>query len=270
MPPFSDISLKSSIFTFLFSALTYLLTLIIYRLYFRSLSKFPGPKLWAISFWPEFYRDVIRRGRFTWEIWAMHKKYGPIIRINPNELHIDDPDYYDTVYPGPSKQTEKYPPAAARFGNSLSVFGTVAHNHHRIRRSAIAGYFSKQAVSRFSSEIQTIVDHLCERLKGVAESQQPINLKYAFSALTVDVITEYSFSKPYDALSQEDFAPSLYGMIMGPSEASHFLVQFPWLYPVLDAMPLWFVRMTNKPIADLIDLQKVGNVLDSNFPISNN
>lgn len=48
----------------------------IYRLYFSPLAKFPGPKLAALTLWYEFYYDVIRRGKFTWEIQRMHEKYG--------------------------------------------------------------------------------------------------------------------------------------------------------------------------------------------------
>lgn len=54
----------------------YGITLAIYRLYLSPLSKFPGPKLAALTLWYEFYYDVIKRGRFAWEIKRMHEIYG--------------------------------------------------------------------------------------------------------------------------------------------------------------------------------------------------
>jgi hypothetical protein len=48
----------------------------IYRLYFHPLSKFPGPKLAAVSHVYEFYYDVIKNGMYMWEVEKMHKKYG--------------------------------------------------------------------------------------------------------------------------------------------------------------------------------------------------
>lgn len=33
---------------------------------------------------------------------------GPIIRINPHEIHINDPEYIDEVYAGSSKKRDKY------------------------------------------------------------------------------------------------------------------------------------------------------------------
>lgn len=48
----------------------------IFRLYLSPIAKFPGPKLAALSFWYEFYYDVILGGQYVYEIERMHKKYG--------------------------------------------------------------------------------------------------------------------------------------------------------------------------------------------------
>lgn len=50
---------------------------------------------------------------------------GPIVRINPFELHINDPEYYDELYSGGSKKRDKYEWAAKLFGNSGSMLGTI-------------------------------------------------------------------------------------------------------------------------------------------------
>ena len=47
-----------------------------YRLYLSPLAKFPGPKLAALTYWVEFYHDVVRRGQYTFEIVKLHEKYG--------------------------------------------------------------------------------------------------------------------------------------------------------------------------------------------------
>lgn len=48
----------------------------IYRLYFSPVAKFPGPRLAGLTFWYEFYYDVIHRGRYTFKIRELHKQYG--------------------------------------------------------------------------------------------------------------------------------------------------------------------------------------------------
>ena len=56
--------------------LVYVIGLIIQRLYLSPVAKFPGPKLAAATFWYEFYFDVIKRGRYIWQIQKLHEKYG--------------------------------------------------------------------------------------------------------------------------------------------------------------------------------------------------
>jgi hypothetical protein len=53
-----------------------LITHVIYQLHFHPLSKFPGPKLAALTTWYEGYYDIIKKGRFTFELGDLHDKYG--------------------------------------------------------------------------------------------------------------------------------------------------------------------------------------------------
>lgn len=54
----------------------YSLVLVIYRLYFHPLTKFPGPKMAAATLWYEFYYDVNKRGSYIWKIRELHEEYG--------------------------------------------------------------------------------------------------------------------------------------------------------------------------------------------------
>jgi hypothetical protein len=48
----------------------------VYNLFFHPLSHIPGPKLAAATYFPEFYYDVVKFGRYTSRIELMHNKYG--------------------------------------------------------------------------------------------------------------------------------------------------------------------------------------------------
>lgn len=48
----------------------------VWRLYWSPLAGFPGPKSVALTFWVEFYYDVIKNGMYMWEVEKMHAKYG--------------------------------------------------------------------------------------------------------------------------------------------------------------------------------------------------
>lgn len=64
--------------TFLIGAIAIESTVIIYRLYFHPLAKFPGPKVLAITQWYEFFVDVFVGDGHTFysrvDLW--HEQYG--------------------------------------------------------------------------------------------------------------------------------------------------------------------------------------------------
>ena len=57
-------------------AFLYPVGLLIYRLTFDPLAKFPGPKIAAMTSWYEFYYDWWCDGRYIFEIERMHQEYG--------------------------------------------------------------------------------------------------------------------------------------------------------------------------------------------------
>ena len=68
--------LYSSLVTAGIAGAAYLVGLVIYRLFFHPLAKFPGPKYAAISRWHEYYYDVHLQGQFLFYIKTLHDKYG--------------------------------------------------------------------------------------------------------------------------------------------------------------------------------------------------
>lgn len=70
-----DSSLRAGI-TVLGLSAVYVISLVIYRLFFSPIAKFPGSKLAAVSGWYELYYDVIHKGKYLFEIEKMHDKYG--------------------------------------------------------------------------------------------------------------------------------------------------------------------------------------------------
>ncbi|KAK3997030.1 hypothetical protein QBC44DRAFT_316061 [Cladorrhinum sp. PSN332] len=71
----------------------------------------------------------------------MHEKYGPVVRINPYELHIIDPDFYDEIYYA-NRKLDKYEWWVKLTGTTNSVFATVHHDHHKLRRAPLNPFFS--------------------------------------------------------------------------------------------------------------------------------
>jgi len=100
----------------------------IYRITLHPLARFPRPKLTAMTKYYEAYYKVFvdgTGGKFGKKIEEWHKYYGPIVRINPFELLVDDPDYFDELlYVSPHlwKRT---------FATGKKNFASLTHTHRR-------------------------------------------------------------------------------------------------------------------------------------------
>lgn len=107
-----------------------------WRLYLSPVAKFPTRKLAALTSWYEFYYDVIKGVAYVYEIEKMHKELGerhhrrpskcflfsiacleadnvapgPVVRINPYELSVSDPDldFLNRLCPSVGKQADKF------------------------------------------------------------------------------------------------------------------------------------------------------------------
>ncbi|PLB36812.1 cytochrome P450 [Aspergillus candidus] len=234
----------------------YLSALAIYRLLLHPLSSYPGPRIAALTVWYEFYYDCILRGKYTFEIQRMHEKYGPIVRISPHELHVNDPSFIDELYAGGGKKRDKYPFFTVQTCIPDSVFGTPGHDLHRLRRGAMNRFFSKASVTKLEPMIRKAVEKLCAQLEGHAGSGNPIKMNDAFSCMTTDVVTEYAFAKSYNFLDSPTFQPNFHRAIIAGSDMGPWIKQFPVLMPLMNILPNWLVMKVNPEAAIFLQFQE--------------
>lgn len=75
----SDVDSQDFLIAVFFLVLSYLVCNTIYQLYFSPLSKFPGPKIAAVTLGYEIYYDVFKWGKYYLKIRKMHERYGESI-----------------------------------------------------------------------------------------------------------------------------------------------------------------------------------------------
>ena len=80
------------------------------------------------------------------------------------------------------------------------------HDLHRVRRSALNPFFSKRSVNELAPFIQNMVNALCARFDDAVKTGEPINLRFAYAALTLDVMGEFCFSRSFNAVQMPDFS----------------------------------------------------------------
>ncbi|CAO1606115.1 hypothetical protein XANCAGTX0491_009615 [Xanthoria calcicola] len=252
------------------ASLLYALGLVIYRIFFHPLAKFPGPKLAAATKWYEFWFDVVKYpgGTFAHEIERIHREYGPIVRINPAELHVKDSDWLGTLYSGPSSgQRDKYAPAAHMTGTPDGIFGTVSHEVHRKRRAALGPFFSKAAVATSEEIIYAKVNTLSRLLKEKAATGGIIELRQTFLALTTDTLSRHTFDRSSDLLSNEQAAAEWLRTVKSIAGLTPLVKQYTWIIPLALKSPLAPLRAIVPDLARIVALrldlyQQAGMAID--------
>ncbi|KAI2628686.1 putative cytochrome P450 [Hypoxylon sp. NC1633] len=234
----------------------YFVVLVLYRLFLHPIAAFPGPKLAAATVWYEFFYDGIKRGQYTFKIQEMHEKYGPIVRISPNELHCDDPAFIDTLYAGGSVHRDKYEYFTCQFGIPESIFATVNHNHHRLRRGAVNRFFSKASVTKLEPTIHNKIDKLCHQLSTHIGDKNPVQLNMAFSCLTTDVVTTYAFAKCYDFLDDATFEHNFHAPIVAGTDLGPYIKQFRFIFPLMKSLPDSWVTALNPKMGIYLQFQR--------------
>ncbi|RDL41592.1 Cytochrome P450 [Venustampulla echinocandica] len=227
---------QSWLTTAVVAALLYVAAASVYRVYFSPLAKFPGPKLAAATLWYEAYYDVVKRGQYAFRIKELHRMYGPIVRINPHELHIDDPDYYEELYSRTSPR-DKYKYYTDQFGIPNSSFSTINHRLHRLRRQPLNPFFSKQSIQHLEPIISGMVEKLCSRIQDLKKSGQPVLIRPVYQCLTTDVVTLYALNECWNYPDRPAFSSEWCATVKATGDMGNFMKQAPWLYPILLALP---------------------------------
>lgn len=118
-------------------------SIIIYRVSFHRLRKFPGPALAGVTSWHANILSAKKLHNFE-VIDKMHRQYGDYVRVGPRELSIKDPRALPFIY-GPASQTTKGPfyDGAQPY---ISVHSTRDKKDHARRRKAWDRSFSSKCM----------------------------------------------------------------------------------------------------------------------------
>ncbi|KAF9892112.1 hypothetical protein FE257_002518 [Aspergillus nanangensis] len=233
----------------------YLLSLAIYRLYLSPIAHFPGPRLAALTVFYEFYWEAICNGQFTFHIGELHKKYGPIVRISPTELHVSDPDYYEVIYSRDSPRN-KFAYYQRTFNAPLALITAEDHFRHRLIRSHMNPFFSTMRIRQQEPVLKALVDKLCTRLDEWKDTGKPLHIEHALTCYTTDVISDYTMGDGYHYLDEPDFIPQWYHTLTGTAKTLVFVRPVAFLLPVLLSLPESLTAKLNPGMELFFDFQR--------------
>ncbi|KAL3431443.1 cytochrome P450 [Aspergillus tetrazonus] len=221
--------------------LIYNITLIIYRLYFSPLAKFPGSRIAAATGWYEFYFDYWKNGKYIFEIERMHRVYGPIIRVNPDELSIHDPDFYNELYVTESKRrTNHYDVFCKGIDFDGSHLLTVDHTLHRKRRKPLEPFFSRKSIQELQPMLAEVTLKFEQRLRALSGTGTVVRLDHACAAFSGDIIAKICLDDVAEGdrfLDHPEFAPYWYNLIHMLVRSIPLFTGFPSLVRIVSYIP---------------------------------
>ena len=226
----------------------YLLQTLIRRRYFHPLSHIPGPLLWTLSDLPIWYHYVIKGGRLLHVLPSLHERYGPVVRISPNEVHLSDPANYDKIYSMGTKFLKDpsfYTPMEGPVATPI-LLTILSLDEHRIRRKMLTPFFSRQSVLEVEHMVWDKANQLCDIMQSEMDrpdcvpGKRPFDAYKALRAVAIDVITEYAYARCWhmldDGVEYGNWYPEA---IRSVQTMFPWLQGFPVLVPLFRAVPEW-------------------------------
>ncbi|KAJ4250327.1 hypothetical protein NW757_007160 [Fusarium falciforme] len=221
-------------------ALSYVASVVIYRLYFHPLVKYPGP-FWArISAFPA-YIHTQKKDRHIW-FWQLQQQYGPSFRITPNSVLVNTPTGLKTIFNNKAnvKKAEYYK-AYPRNVHAMTTWNTIDKNVHARKRRVMNNAFSDKALRSCEPFIHENVDRWCELIVdeiGDGEKwSRSLNMARWADHLIFDILGDLCFGKSFgmkEPGSELRYVPELMTEFLGflhPIAYSPFTALWVWLKP---------------------------------------
>ncbi|KAI9370115.1 cytochrome P450 [Aspergillus egyptiacus] len=203
----------------------------VYNVFFHPLRAIPGPMLAGVSRWWLFWLEW--KGNPHVEILELHRKYGRIVRIAPNEVSFRDLEASDALY-GPTSKFEKSNYFYRAFEDQASNLFTMRdRQRHSQDKRLISHAFSRANILQHQATVFGKAATLMGRVAERAEQGAAIPLFPAFRCLTLDMISEFAFGRSIRALEAEDFNCEVLDAIDKTTQSVPFFQHFPLLRNLL-------------------------------------
>ncbi|KAF9875733.1 cytochrome p450 [Colletotrichum karsti] len=235
---------------------------IIYNLFFHPLRHFPGPLAMRATRAAYCYRLV--RGTLSFDMLELHRKYGQVVRIAPDELAFSDAGAWKVIFGHKTGTNTSNAAGQPTTTQSLSfeksdtfyrpipglprdIITALGPQHAALRRQMSHG-FSDRALREQQPVIMKYVDLFIQRMREHAAAsttssqssggqQRPIDISLWYNYCTFDIIGDLAFGEPFGCLDNCDYHPwvrTVFQMVrvgVAFQTANHY----PWLRSIITA-----------------------------------
>ncbi|KAI0110549.1 monooxygenase [Hypoxylon sp. NC0597] len=208
-------------------------SMIIYRVFFHRLRKFPGPLDIKISRFFSALR-ASKHVQYNKELEKLHEEYGDFIRTGPREICIVRKSAVAAIY-GPNSKCGKssWYTQIDFDSKKSSVVSTRDPDDHRRRRRAWDRGVSTKALNAYVPRIKALVNTF---ISQIAQRQGPVDATAWSNYLTFDIMGEVGFGEDFGCVAGGKTHPAIKSI----HDHMHFLgigSHVPWLLNVLGNIP---------------------------------
>lgn len=173
-------------------------SILIYRVFFHPLGKFPGPLSARIS---SVWLSIAMNDQNTHKkLRSLHQKYGPYVRFGSSDLSITDPKAVTAIH-GPGSSCIK----ADFYDHSAPTTSLLTFRDkktHTARRRVWSKAFSDKMIRGYEQRIKIYRQMLIDQLS--ARQNQPVNIRKWLYLYGFDVMGDLAFGKSFDMLETGD------------------------------------------------------------------
>ncbi|RDW88997.1 hypothetical protein BP6252_01029 [Coleophoma cylindrospora] len=215
---------------------------IIYPSFISPLAKVPNAH-WSSSFSPIWILWVRYSRRENATLHQVHSKLGPVIRVGPSEISVNDVGSLRSVYGGGMEKGQWY----AIFDNyGVPCMFSAAHSRpHSARKRMISNVYSKSYIHNSPAFAQQSEIILYDRLLPLIKSSisEGVDVLDMFFATTMDGITAYLFGtkNASNFLQNEEYRKHWLSLYYTRKRYTYFSQELPRLTRFLKKLHIYLI-----------------------------
>ncbi|QIX00029.1 hypothetical protein AMS68_005546 [Peltaster fructicola] len=182
------------------TAITAWITFLLHRAFFHPLAAIPGPLICRFTSLWIWYHTYI--GDDCSIIDLLHKKYGPVLRIGPNDCVIADGAALAPIYSEKGGFLKAGCYSNFDLEGHATIFSALDTEYRAKRSKAVTSLFSTNNIRAKHDVFEAQVERFIARLKSEASTGNPVNMLVLCRRLALDSVCSYLFQRPYGGIDE--------------------------------------------------------------------
>ncbi|KAJ5181654.1 hypothetical protein N7449_011801 [Penicillium cf. viridicatum] len=198
---------------------------VFYQSFISPLAIFPGP--FAAKFSKSWRAYHTTSGLWHRKLVALHRKYGNVVRIAPNELSVGDPNAFRAIYKAGAGFNKAACYSVVQGNRPFDLTGERSEMVHSEQRKLVATAYSMSSMVHLEPKVNVVIEQLIQKLE--ARCGTTVDLGHWLQMWAFDVIGSVSFSRPFSYVETGD-DQGVFQRIQNAMGSAAWLMHAGWLF----------------------------------------